>query len=308
MTTDVNEKKIRVAIVGFGNVGREVLPAVEESPDMEVAGIVLRNPKKIDSVKKLVGDVPVVTDVAELGKVDAAILSIPSRSVPEVAPMYLKQGINTIDSFDIHGDSIIELRRNLDNLAKANNAVSIISCGWDPGSDSIVRTLMEVIAPRGITYTDFGPGMSMGHTVVAKSIEGVEDALSMTIPEGTGIHRRMVYVKIKNGYDFEEISQAIKNDPYFIHDETHVYKVDDVKSLIDKGHGVHMERKGVSGVTSNQRIEFSMSICNPAATGQIMAAAARASLKQQPGCYSTLEIPIIDFLYGDKESLLHRLI
>lgn len=300
--------KSRIAVVGYGNVGREVVPAVRESPDMEVAGIVLRNPKKIDSIKKAVGDIPVVTDVQELGKIDVAILSIPSRSVPEVAPQYLRMGINTVDSFDIHGDSIMSLRKSLDQIAKANGVVSVISSGWDPGSDSIVRGLLEVVAPKGLTYTNFGPGMSLGHTVAVKGIKGVEDALSMTIPEGTGLHRRLVYVKIKEGYDFEKISEAVKNDPYFIHDETHVYKVDDVRSLIDKGHGVHMERKGVSGTTHNQRMEFIMSICNPAAAGQVMAAAARASLRQKPGCYTTLEIPIIDFLCGEKEQLLHRLI
>ncbi|WP_213975369.1 diaminopimelate dehydrogenase [Tepidanaerobacter acetatoxydans] len=300
--------KSRIAVVGYGNVGREVVPAVKESPDMEVAGIVLRNPKKIDSIKKAVGDIPVVTDVQELGKIDVAILSIPSRSVPEIAPQYLRMGINTVDSFDIHGDSIMSLRKSLDQIAKANGVVSVISSGWDPGSDSIVRGLFEVVAPKGLTYTNFGPGMSLGHTVAVKGIEGVEDALSMTIPEGTGLHRRLVYVKIKEGYDFEKISEAVKNDPYFIHDETHVYKVDDVRSLIDKGHGVHMERKGASGTTHNQRMEFIMSICNPAAAGQVMAAAARASLRQKPGCYTTLEIPIIDFLCGEKEQLLHRLI
>ena len=300
--------KSRVAVVGFGNVGREVLPALKESPDMEVAGIVLRDSKKIDSTKRMVGNVPVVTDVKELGKVDVAILSIPSRSVPQVAPEYLKMGINTVDSFDIHGDSIMDLRKNLDLIGKAHNSVAVISSGWDPGSDSVVRALLEVVTPKGLTYTNFGPGMSLGHTVAVKAIEGVEDALSMTIPEGTGLHKRLVYVKIKEGYDFEKISQAVKNDPYFIHDETHVYKVDDVKSLIDKGHGVHMERKGVSGTTHNQRIEFIMSICNPAAAGQVMVAAARAGLRQKPGCYSTLEIPLIDFLYGERERLLHRLI
>lgn len=76
----------------------------------------------------------------------------------------------------------------------------------------------------------------------------------MTILEGTGLHKRLVYVKIKDGYDFEKVEEAIKQDPYFVHDETHVYCVEDVESLIDVGHGVHMERKGVSGITHSQRI------------------------------------------------------
>lgn len=84
-------------------------------------------------------------------------------------------GINTVDSFDIH-TGIVDLRRTLNATAKEHKAVSIISAGWDPGSDSIVRTMLEAIAPKGITYTNFGPGMSMGHTVAVKAIDGVKAA------------------------------------------------------------------------------------------------------------------------------------
>ena len=118
-------------------------------------------------------------------------------------------GIHTVDSFDIH-TGITALRRTLDAEAKKHNTVSIISAGWDPGSDSIVRTMLEAIAPKGITYTNFGPGMSMGHTVAVKAIEGVKAALSMTIPTGTGIHRRMVYIELKDGYEFDKVLQPSK--------------------------------------------------------------------------------------------------
>ena len=86
-------------------------------------------------------------------------------------------------------------------MARENGCVSILSAGWDPGSDSMVRALMLAMAPNGLTYTDFGPGRSMGHTVAVKAIAGVKDALSMTIPLGTGIHRRMVYVELEDGAD-----------------------------------------------------------------------------------------------------------
>ena len=92
----------------------------------------------------------------------------------------------------------------------------------------------------------------------------------MTIPTGTGIHRRMVYVELKEGYDFSKVAQAIKSDDYFVHDETHVMQVECVDDLLDMGHGVNLTRKGVSGKTQNQRFEFNMSINNPALTGQIL--------------------------------------
>ena len=216
-------------------------------------------------------------------------------------------GINTVDSFDIHTE-ISGLHERLGEIAKKYNSVSIISAGWDPGSDSMVRALLEACAPKGITYTNFGPGMSMGHTVAVKAIEGVKAALSMTIPVGTGIHRRMVYIELKEGYDFKRVAEAIKTDPYFEHDETHVMQVDSVDALKDMGHGVNLIRKGVSGKTQNQLFEFGMKINNPALTGQILVATARASVLQRPGCYTLIEIPVIDLLYGDRKELIKHLV
>jgi diaminopimelate dehydrogenase len=300
--------KIRVAVVGFGHVSREAVQAISASADMELAGVVLRNPDKARALKADRPDIEVVTDVDRLGKVQAAILGIASRAVPEVAPSYLAKGINTVDSFDIHGKPVMELRASLDAAAKAGGAVAVISAGWDPGTDSVVRVIMETIAPRGITYTNFGPGMSMGHTVAIKALEGVEDALSITIPAGTGLHRRMIYVKTKPGYDFVSVTARIKADPYFSHDECVFYPAEDIAALEDMGHGVHMERKGVSGASHNQRMEFIMSVMNPAATAQVMVSAARASIRQKPGCYTLLEIPPIDCLCGERDALLARLV
>lgn len=299
--------KAKVAIIGFGNVGKEVMETVIESPDMEVAGIV-EVPPKVEYLKGKLHDFPVTSSVEELDSVDIAILAVDSRCVPQLAPQYLGKGINTIDAFDIHGDSVIKLREELTSVARAHDAVAIISAGWDPGTNSVVRTIMQIIAPKGITYTNYGPGMSMGHTVAAKAVEGVVDAVSLTIPEGTGIHKRLVYVKIKPDYDFKKIEEAIKNDSYFNHDTTIVFNVDDIENLIDMGHGVHIERKGASGRTHNQRMEFIMQVTNPAATAQVMVSAARASLKQKPGAYTLAEIPPIDYLYGKKEEIILKLL
>ena len=297
-------KKIRAAIVGYGNIGRYVLEALEAAPDFEVAGVIRRNPNDVPAELK---PFTVTDSITKLQDVDVAILATPTRKVEEYAKEILAMGINTVDSFDIH-TGIADLRRSLDSVAKAHNAVSVISAGWDPGSDSVVRALLEAMVPKGITYTNFGPGMSMGHTVAVKAIEGVKAALSMTIPLGTGVHRRMVYIEVKEGYDFKQVAAAIKADDYFAHDETHVMQVECVDNLLDMGHGVNLVRKGVSGKTQNQLIEFDMKINNPALTGQILVSVARASMKQQPGAYTMIELPVIDMLYGDRESLIRRLV
>ena len=298
-------KKIRAAVVGYGNIGKSVVEALQAAPDFEVAGIIRRN--GAENKPSELAAYPVVKDITELKDVDVAIVASPTRQVEEQAKKILALGINTVDSFDIHSQ-ITSLRRSLGETAKANNSVAIISAGWDPGSDSVVRTLLEAIAPKGITYTNFGPGRSMGHSVAVRAIAGVKDALSMTIPTGTGIHRRMVYVELEEGADFKTVEAAVKADPYFVNDETHVKQVPCVDDLNDVGHGVNLVRKGVSGVTHNQMFEFNMRINNPALTAQVMVCCARATMRQQPGCYTMIEVPVIDLLHGDREELIAHLV
>lgn len=301
------KNEIKVAIIGYGNIGKYAVEAVQAAPDMHLAGIVdpyigEKTPLKAAAQPLLFAD-----SVQGLGNVDVALLCIPTRAVPEIAIDLLKKGINTVDSYDIHGQ-LAELNEQLDTVCKANDSVAVNSAGWDPGTDSMVRCMFEFMVPRGITYTNFGPGMSMGHSVAAKAVPGVLNALSMTIPAGNGVHRRMVYVQLEPDANYGDVADAIKQDPYFAKDETTVTQVADVDMLLDVGHGVAMERKGVSGLTHNQMLKFGMKINNPALTAQVMVAAARASMKQRPGAYTMIQIPIIDFMYGEPKQLIRDLV
>lgn len=299
--------KIKVAIVGYGNVGQYALEAVEAAPDMELVGIVEQRPGFVENKPVELTNIKVAKSIKDLGKVDVAVLAVPTRITLAVATEALELGINTVDGYDLHGE-LWDLKQDLDKIAKENNAVSIISAGWDPGTDSIMRVLLEAMAPKGITYTNFGPGMSMGHTVAAKSKDGVKDALSMTMPAGSGVHRRMVYIELEDGANFEEVEEAIKTDSYFSTSETIVTQVDDVGLLTDMGHGVSMDRKGVSGKTQNQLFNYSMTINNPALTSQILVSAARATMNQEPGAYTLIEVPVIDLIPGDRETIIRKLV
>ena len=298
-------KKIRAAVVGYGNIGHYTIQALEAAPDFEVAGIVRRQGDK-DKPLELT-PYEVVDDIEKLKNVDVAVLALPTRLCPENAERIVRLGINTVDSFDIH-TSILDYRQKQMEVCKQAGRVSVISAGWDPGSDSIVRVLMQSLAPKGLSYTNFGPGMSMGHSVCVRSKEGVRNALSVTIPLGEGIHRRMVYVELEDGATLEQVTAEIKADPYFAHDETHVFAVKSVDEVRDMGHGVNLVRKGVSGKTPNQRMEFNMSINNPALTGQVLVNVARASMRRQPGCYTMPEIPVIDMLPGSREEIVATLV
>lgn len=284
---------IRVAVLGYGNIGHAAEQAVLSAPDMELAGIFHHN-DNLDSINA-----------------DVVLLCTPTREVPHFAEQLAARGICTVDSFDIH-TQILGLRQRLMPVNQAHKSVSIISAGWDPGSDSMVRAILQALAPGGLTYTNFGPGRSMGHTVAARAIAGVKDALSMTIPLGTGIHRRMVYVELEQGADFAEVERNLLSDDYFAHDETHVIQVPSVADLNNVAHGVNLVRNGVSGTTHNQRFEFNMSINNPALTGQVMTSCARAAFRlreeQRYGAYTMIELSPVSLLPGTPESLIPHLV
>ena len=142
---------MKIAILGYGNIGRAAEEAIKAAPDMQLAGIYHHN------------------DCLDCIDADVVLVATPTREVQKFATLLAARGICTVDSFDIHGQ-IWSLRSSLDAVCQANHAVSILSAGWDPGTDSMVRALLMAMAPKGLTYTNFGPGRSMGHTVAAKAI------------------------------------------------------------------------------------------------------------------------------------------
>ncbi|MCQ2345527.1 MAG: diaminopimelate dehydrogenase [Paludibacteraceae bacterium] len=288
-------KSMKIAVFGYGNIGRAAEQAVKKAKDMELVGVFHHD--------------EMVTLLAE--KPDVVLLCTPTREVPVCAPLFLKAGICTVDSFDIHND-ICKLRAQLSPVAEQYKAVSVISAGWDPGSDSVIRVMMHALVPEGQLFTNFGPGRSMGHSVAAKAIPGVKDALSMTLPAGEGRHNRHVYIELEEGYEFEKVKEAILHDDYFAHDYTEVERVDSVAKLDTHQHGVHIERNGMSGITPNQQVDFTMRINNPALTGQMMVSCARAAVRmhdrQQFGSFTTVELAPIDLLPGEREDLIAHLV
>lgn len=299
-------EKIRVAAVGYGNVGRKAVEAILVAPDMELAGIV-ELPRNVEAIRKEV-KYPVVGDIKELENVDVAVLSVDSHVTAKVAIQCMELGINTVDPYDNYSGSVTDYQKKLDEAAKKNGVASIICAGWDPGSDGMIRAVMEIVIPIGITYTNFGPGQSMSHTACAKSKPGVKDAFSLTLPKGAGLHKRMVYVELEAGADFHAVEKSILEDHHFNHDESYVIPVENVQALTDAGHGVLLERKGVTGIVGNHRAQYTHSIVNTATTSQVMVSSARAVVKQKPGAYTMMEVAPLDYLYGDRENLIKRLV
>lgn len=305
--------KIKVCVHGLGNIGRYSIEAVEASSDMECVGVI-RRASSIGKNKNDLRGVDEYTSIEELisakGKPDVCLIATPSRHAFDDDCLYLKHGINTVDSFDIHTE-IPEIVEKLDKVAKENKAVSVTAAGWDPGSDSVVRALFEAMVPVGATFTNFGRGRSMGHSAAARAVDGIADAVSITIPMGGGRHSRLVYVVLENGVSLEEAKKRLSADDYFAHDPLDVRAVansEELSMVCDASHGVFMERAGASGLTNNQRLEFKMAINNPGLTSQIMVSCARASMKMASGCYTMIDIPPVLYLDMDRKTAIKKLV
>lgn len=163
---------IKAAVHGLGNIGRHVIDCLTCASDFECLGVIRRESSLGTQALERRG-IPDFASIdaliAEKGKPDVVVLCGPSRSVPDDARFYLSRGIRTVDSFDVHSD-IPELVKSLDDVARQNNTGCITAAGWDPGTDSVMRTLFEAMAPVGTTFTNFGRGRSMGHSVAARAI------------------------------------------------------------------------------------------------------------------------------------------
>ncbi len=304
---------ISVLIHGLGNIGRCAIQAVEAAPDMACLGVVrgsaslgtktvdLRGLPEFDSLEAL---------VKAQGRPQVSIICGPSRLAPEDAKRYLAAGLHTVDSFDIH-DRVPAVVTELGAEAVRAGRVAVTAAGWDPGTDSVLRALFEAMAPVGTTFTNFGRGRSMGHSVAARAIPGVADAVSLTIPLGGGRHARLVYVLPATGAAPEAIRCALAADAYFAHDPLEVRFVSspaELAAVADNSHGVLMERVGASGQAANQRLQFDMRIDNPALTAQVLVASARAATRLAPGAYTLIDIPPVALLPGDRLTHVARLV
>ncbi|MDR2902211.1 MAG: diaminopimelate dehydrogenase, partial [Lactobacillales bacterium] len=222
-------RKISVAIIGWGNVGRGCKRAIAETSDLVLAGVV-RRPITVGQMETELADTKVVSDIAKLDKVDVALLCVPSRKVPEYIKHYHSMGICTVDSYDEH-NLIVPVKREADISAKTKNVVSIVGAGWDPGTDSAVRVLMRMVSITGHTTTTFGGtkgGRSMGHTAAVKAMPGIKNAVALTLAGGRGKHKRKVYVELQDGVSFKDVEKIIKMDAYFKDDPTEVIEVKDI--------------------------------------------------------------------------------
>ena len=307
------EKKIRIGIVGYGNLGRGAEKAVQLNPDMELVGVFTRrNPAEITC------SVPVYRENDLLNmtdKIDVLLLCGGSATdLPEQSPAWAKH-FHIVDSFDNHS-KIPEHYALCDKNAKETNHVALISTGWDPGLFSMMRVLFEAVLPQGQGYTFWGKGVSQGHSDAIRRVAGVLDARQYTIPVESALdqvragenptlsagdkHKRVCYVVAEPDADKSRIEKEIKTMPgYFADYDTTVHFITAEELRRDHSgipHGGFVIQTAVTGAENKQKMEFSLALdSNPEFTSSVLAACARAvyrlAEKQDFGAKTILDIP-----------------
>ena len=294
--------KIRIGIVGYGNLGRGVELAVRQTPDIELAAVFTRrDPSALKILTEGVGIYSVDEVASHKDDIDVLILCGGSATdLPVQGPKYAEL-FNTIDSFDTHA-KIPAYFADVDAAAKKGGNVSIISVGWDPGMFSVQRLYGSCILPEGKDYTFWGKGVSQGHSDAIRRVEGVADGKQYTIPVDAAVeavrngedpelttrqkHLRECFVVAKEGADKAKIEQDIKNMPnYFADYDTTVHFISQEELDRDHSgipHGGFVFRSGKTGVNGETRhiIEYSLKLgSNPEFTSSILVAYARAAYK-----------------------------
>lgn len=309
--------KIRIGIVGYGNLGRGVELALSLTDDMQLVGVFSRrDPGTVQLVDSTVPVHPysAINDFRE--QIDVLILCGGSKDdLPEQGPA-LAAHFNTVDSFDTHA-KVPEYFAAMDAAARAGNSVAVISVGWDPGLFSLNRLFGEAILPKGETYTFWGKGLSQGHSDAVRRVPGVKAGVQYTLPSETAIervrsgsrpslstrdkHRRECFVVLEEGADAHEVEQAIITMPnYFADFDTTVTFLSEAELKAQHSampHGGFVIRSGLTGPdqATNQVVEFALKLdSNPEFTASVLVAYARAASRLagqgQRGAYSPLEI------------------
>ena len=323
-------QKIRIGIVGYGNVGKGAALAVESSSDMELKAIFTRrNPDTIEFSNSSIPILSIDSAASKTADIDVMLLCGGSATdLPEQGP-YFASMFNTVDSYDTHA-KIPEYMAAVDSAAKKTTAV--ISAGWDPGPFSMMRTLFESVLPDGETYTFWGKGVSQGHSDAIRRIEGVTHAVQYTIPIDSAVEtvrsgerpvfntrekmKRDCYVVVKPDADITLIENAIKTMPHYFADyDTSVSFIsieEFTKNHSEMPHGGMVLRSGSTG-KNKQVMEFLLNLeSNPEFTGSIMVAYARAAFKMAKeglfGAKTVFDIPLSYLSEKDRLTLIKDLL
>jgi diaminopimelate dehydrogenase len=284
--------KLRLAVVGFGRVGRACIQAIRQDEQSELVGIVRRQEHSLQALPDGYEDLTVAGHITELGTVDAALICVPTEAVLGIAHDLLQGGVPVVDCVALHGQPFQEHKNEIDRMAERYRVPAIVGAGWDPGMLSVFRDVFALLTPKGKTEITHRPGLNLHHTTLAHAVSGVKGALSTELYSRDGKRQHYVYVELEEGASPDAVENSIAVDPQFIEDETYVFPVESIALLEEEGHGVLLERRGVASDMDHQLFLLEGRFSDRALTAQVMVAAARALDKRGHRAYSLFDLPL----------------
>jgi diaminopimelate dehydrogenase len=286
------DMRLHLAIIGFGGMGRTCAQAIVKDDRFVLAGIVRRAEHVAVSLPAPFAQVPVVTHIGELSRVDAALICVPTDQVLAVAHDLLQRRIPIVECAALHGEDFQVHKHEIDRMAKLYKMAAVVGAGWDPGALSMFRSLFALLTPKGHTDTTRRPGVSLHHTTVARTIPGVKEALSAELRDTSGRLQHYVYVELAESADFETVERAIHNDPLFVGVETLVFPVESVAKLEEEGHGILLERRGTASGIEHQLFLLEARFSETALAAQVMITATQALSSYRGRACSLQDIPL----------------
>jgi len=280
-------KKIRIAIIGLGRLGRKCVEAIVSDQSTELAGVVRRP----ESTPAPWLKAPAVTHISELNQVDAALICVPVDVVMGIAQGLLQGRIPLVECARLHGDAFFGHKTEIHRAALRHKVPAIVGAGCDPGALSLFRSQFALLAPRGHTETSLHTGTSLHHTLAATGIQGVRKALATECTSVGGALQRYVYVELEPSADAAAVEDAIVNDPLFLDEQTQVFTVPSIAALEETNHGVTLERRAAPEDVSHASWLLEARYDEAGLAARMMLAAVRSLPLLKAGAYSLLDLP-----------------
>jgi diaminopimelate dehydrogenase len=288
--------RLRLAVVGFGRLGHACAHAVRDAAELELAGVV-RRPEAAAELPAPFRQVRVAAHLRDLGRVDGALLCVPSGAVAAVAHDVLQLHVPVVECAILEGRALVAHYEAIARAAAHHRVPAIVGAGWNPGMLPLLRRAFVVLISSGHTAVTARPGVSLHHTEAAAGIPGIEEALATEYRDAQGRITRYVHAQLEQGADPARVRTALEADPLFAGEQTLLFPVESIAALEEEGHGILLERRGTVHSGAHQNILLEARFDVPAFAARVMVDAARRLLLLGPGAhrYSLRGSPEGDF-------------
>lgn len=285
-------RRLRLAVIGLGRLGEACGRTILQAQDLELAGIVRRAGSLSQPPAAPFTEVPVAAGLDGLGPIDAALVCVPQAGALETIHDLLQHRVPAVGPGARDTETPPGVLEKLNQLAARHRVRAILDAGWDPGALEAFRTLFALLIPKGQTESRPRPGVSLHHTLTARAVAGVRDALCTELRSAEGRTQRYVYVELVPGADPERVTAAVQGEPLFLDEETLVFTVESVAALEEEGAGIVLERRGSAAASAHQLLLLEARFDRASLAAEVMVGAARSLPYVRPGAHLFSDLPL----------------